>query len=65
MVLGLRVVVNVVELNIPGSMSSFGFIGKPVRVEFFTGATVAALGDPTVTLSNIVLYPAIIIRFQS
>lgn len=64
-VLGLSVVVDVVDvvkLNIPGSISSFGFIGNPVRVEFFTGATVAALGDPVVILSSIVLYPAIIIK---
>jgi len=39
--MGLRVV-NVVELDTPGSISSFGFIENPVRVEILTGAIVAA-----------------------
>lgn len=56
----VSIVVDVVELDpIPGSMSSLGFIENPVSVEFFTGATVALLGEP-VAMSSIVLYPAII-----
>jgi len=57
-VVGLRIVVD--ELDIPGSISSFGFIGNPiVKVEFFTGAIVALLGDPV-----ILSYPAIIIKIH-
>lgn len=40
--IGLRVVI-VVELDRPGSISSFGFMENPVRVEFLTGATVVSL----------------------
>lgn len=32
--------VEVDEVDVPGSMSSFGFIGNPVRVKFLTGARV-------------------------
>lgn len=65
--MGLCVVDDVVdELDIPGSMSSFGFIGNPVRVEFFTGEIVVLrLSDDLVTSSGTVtavLYPVIAIE---
>jgi len=65
--MGLCVVDDVVdELDIPGSMSSFGFIENPVRVEFFTGEiAVLRLSDGLVTSSGTVtavLYPVIAIE---
>lgn len=60
--MGLCVIDSVVdlELDTPGSMSSFGFIGNPVRVEFFTGKIVVLLsGDLVISSATAVLYPAI------
>lgn len=58
----LRVVVDVDELDIPGSMLSFGFIENPVRVEFLTGEIVVLLSNDLIISSDtviMVLYPVI------
>jgi len=64
----VRVDVDAVVLGMPaGSISSLGFIGNPVSVEFLAGALVVLLASALVTPSDIIvyalLYPAIVISF--
>jgi len=61
--------VDAVVLGMPGSISSLGFIGNPVSVEFLAGALVVLLASALVTPSDIIvyalLYPAIVAQLLS
>lgn len=52
--IGFRVVVDD-EFDVPGSMSSFGFIGNPVRGAFLTGAFVLLPAAVSFLLCDLVI----------